>query len=175
MDSYYKSREGADADVWQMMKDEVYGPIGIAAVPMIHTIGDDALPIYGFGMFLNAWDTARIVQLLHNLGEWNGVQLLHRWRTHQVMYLDGSNGFQTATTTLIENGQRQTIHYQDSFWSFTLTDESCTARIPYMWGFGGNFVVVLPNGVAAYRYADADVHDPAALALGAMAVRPLCP
>jgi len=43
-----------------------------------------------------------------------------------------------------------------------------------MWGFGGNFVTILPNGVVAYRYADADVHDPRALALATARLRPLC-
>jgi hypothetical protein len=43
-----------------------------------------------------------------------------------------------------------------------------------MWGYGGNFVVILPNGISAFRYADANVHDPAALALATTGIRPVC-
>ena len=53
-----------------------------------------------------------------------------------------------------------------------------TTGVPFhddrMWGFGGNFVVILLNGVSAFRYADDDVHDPAALGLAAAALRPIC-
>jgi hypothetical protein len=43
-----------------------------------------------------------------------------------------------------------------------------------MWGYGGNFVVILPNGISAFRYADGNVHDPAALALATADIRPFC-
>ncbi len=174
MDRFYKSMEGPTADVWQMMQEEVYTPVGIAHIPTIKTVGAEPLPIYGFGLFLNAYDTARIMQLFHNDGAWNGEQLLHRERTRQSLYKDGGQGYTTASVTPIPGEASQTIHYLNSFWSFTLSDESCTTRVPYMWGYGGNFVVLLPNGTGAFLYADADVHEPGGVAAAAAAVRPLC-
>ena len=174
MDRFYKAMEGANADVWQMMKDEVYAPIGINVVPMIKTIGSDALPIFGFGLFLNAYDTARIMQLFQNDGAWNGEQLLHRDLTRMSLYKDGHEGYATASVTPIPGEGFQTIHYLNSFWSFTLTDDTCTVRVPYMWGYGGNFVAILPNGTGAFLYADANVHEPGGVATAAASVRPLC-
>ena len=172
--SFYEAMEGPGANVWQMMQDEVYRPIGINVVPTIQTVDADAIPIYGFGQFLNAYDTARIAQLLSDDGAYNGQQILHRDRTRQSTYKSADSGFSTYVDVPIESGS-QRARYLNSFWSFTLSVPSvCTVRIPYMWGFGGNFVVVLPNGISAFRYADGDVHDPAALALASADIRPFC-
>lgn len=43
-----------------------------------------------------------------------------------------------------------------------------------MWGYGGNFAVILPNGVTAFRYADAGVHDPVGLARASTTILPMC-
>lgn len=171
---FYESMQGPDADVWQMMRDEVYRPIGIRVIPTVRTADQDPMPIYGFGLFLNAYDTARISQLLANDGAWGGQQILHRARTRQSMYKTGDRGFSTYASVPITSG-RQNARYLNSFWSFSLSGPGgCTARIPFMWGYGGNFVVVLKNGISAFRYADGDVHDPAALALATTGIRPVC-
>ncbi len=41
-----------------------------------------------------------------------------------------------------------------------------------MWGYGGNFVVILPNGTSTFRFADGDTHDPETMILAGEAVRP---
>ena len=174
MHSFYETMEGQNANVWQMMQDEVYRPIGIRVMPTIQTLDADPIPIYGFGLFLNAYDTARITQLLSNDGAYNGQQILHRGRTRQSMYKTIDAGYGTyASVPIMSNSQN--AHYLNSFWSFTLSvPATCTARIPFMWGYGGNFVVILQNGISAFRYADGDVHDPAALALATTGIRPVC-
>ena len=172
--SFYESMEGPGANVWQMMQEEVYRPIGLNVMPTIQTTGADPIPIYGFGLFLNAYDTARIAQLFSNDGAYEGSQILHRSRTRESTYKTANSGFSTFATVPLATGS-ETARYLNSFWSFTLSVPSvCTVRIPYMWGYGGNFVVVLPNGVSAFRYADANVHDPAALALATAGIRPYC-
>lgn len=174
MESFYKSMAGPDANVWQMMLDEVYRPIGIRVLPMIRTTDADPIPIYGFGLFLNAYDTARINQLLDRDGAYNGQQILHRERTRQSLYRTSDAGYETFVSVTTDRAT-QSARYLNSFWSFFLQGPAaCTARIPYMWGFGGNFVVIMPNGISAYRFADGDVHDPAALALAASTIRPAC-
>jgi hypothetical protein len=42
-----------------------------------------------------------------------------------------------------------------------------------MMGYGGNLVMLLPNGVTPFRYADAYNYDPEPLAALGMAIRPL--
>ena len=56
------------------------------------------------------------------------------------------------------------------------TDNGCFFQILYMAGYGGNLVVLLPNGISACRIADGDNSDLVALVLEAEAVRPFpCP
>lgn len=174
MQGFYETMEGPGVSVWQMMKDEVYSPIGIKALPTIQTVDANPIPIYGFGLFMNAYDTARISQVLTNDGSYNGNQILHRERTRQSMYKTAVTGFDTYVSVPMAAGN-QAARYLHSFWSFALTGPgNCFTRVPYMWGFGGNFVTILPNGVSAFRFADGDVHDPAALALATEGIRPFC-
>lgn len=173
MDGLYKAMEGPGADVWAMMKDEVYGPIGIHAVPTMTTAGPDPLPIHAFGLYLNAYDTARIVQLLTDEGAYDGQQLLHAGKIRESLFRTELGGYPTFAS--VPTPDPQNARYLNSFWSFSLqAPGGRTVRVPYMWGYGGNFVAILPNGVAAYRYADGDVHDPVALALAAAKLHPVC-
>jgi hypothetical protein len=43
-----------------------------------------------------------------------------------------------------------------------------------MAGYGGNLVVLLPNGISAFRFADGHHFDPESLVMGAEAIRPFC-
>lgn len=50
MDGFLKSKEGPDADIWEMVLSEVYRPIGIFHAPIMRTIQSDkspGLPIFG--------------------------------------------------------------------------------------------------------------------------------
>jgi hypothetical protein len=49
-------------------------------------------------------------------------------------------------------------------------DENCF-QIPYMMGYGGNFTILLPNGVTVFRYADAYNYDLESLVAVGMAIR----
>ena len=51
MHSFYEAMEGPNTNVWQMMQDEVYRPIGIRVMPSMQTVDADPMPIYGFGLF----------------------------------------------------------------------------------------------------------------------------
>ena len=62
-----------------------------------------------------------------------------------------------------------------SFWSLPYRIPGrCTRQLPYMEGYGGNFVLLLPNGVTAFRFADAENYDVEALADAARQLRPWC-
>jgi len=67
--------------------------------------------------------------------------------------------------------------YHLSFWSVPYRiDNGCFFQIPYMAGYGGNLVVLLPNGISAFRIADGDNWDLAAMVLAGEAIRPFpCP
>ena len=51
-----------------------------------------------------------------------------------------------------------------------------SAQIPYMAGLWGNLVVLLPNGISAFRCADGDNYDVEPMVLVGEALRPFpCP
>jgi hypothetical protein len=64
--------------------------------------------------------------------------------------------------------------YSMSFWSLPHRLGRCVEQLPYMDGYGGNFVLLLPNGMTAFRFADAANYDVEALSDVAAAIRPWC-
>jgi len=170
MDTYLKSKEGPDADIWQMVMDEVYRPIGILHMPMMKTYQPDGslgLPIFGYGLYLTADDTAKVAMLFHNGGRYNGNQLLSPTKLAETLY-------QTKEQGLSVNGFNQygESRYLLSFWSVAhCTDDETCFQIPYMMGYGGNLVILLPNGITVFRYADAYNYDPEPMVALGMALR----
>jgi hypothetical protein len=61
-----------------------------------------------------------------------------------------------------------------SFWSLPQRQGRCLDQVPYMEGYGGNFVLLHPSGVTAFRFADAGNYDVEALAAVASQIRRLC-
>jgi len=62
-----------------------------------------------------------------------------------------------------------------SFWSVPYrTTTGCSFQIPYMAGFGGNLVALLPNGVSVFRFADASNFDLDSMILAGESLRPFC-
>jgi hypothetical protein len=52
----------------------------------------------------------------------------------------------------------------------------CAFQIPYMAGFLGNLVVLLPNGISAFQFADGNNYDVDPMVLAGEALRPFpCP
>jgi hypothetical protein len=57
-----------------------------------------------------------------------------------------------------------------------LYDDSCLFQLPYMSGFGGNVVVLLLNGISAFRFADGHHYDVDTMVLAGEVMRPFpCP
>ena len=83
-----------------------------------------------------------------------------------------------ATPPACRSGLRVDLgapRYHLSFWSIPYrTGAGCFFQIPYMSGYGGNMVMLLPNGVSAFRFADAMSYDNESMVLAAEAIRPFC-
>src|SRR5215813_4371285 len=172
MDAYLKSKEGPNAHLWDMVTDEVYRPIGILYAPMMHTVepdGSRGIPILGFVLTPTIDDVAKLVNLLQARGQHHGTQILSAAKIDEALRRTAT-GLSTRVPSRFGD-QR----YHLSFWSLPYrTARGCSYDIPNMWGYGGNFVVLLPNGVSAFRFADGDTHDPETMILASEAIRPLC-
>ncbi|MBN1137869.1 MAG: serine hydrolase [Anaerolineae bacterium] len=171
MNNLLKSKEGADADIWDMIVEEVYKPIGIQHAPIIRTIESDGsrgAPIFGYGLYPTVEDVAKVAALYHSGGLYQGQQLLYADRLAEALYQVAGVGLPTADTN--QYGQ---VLYNLSFWSEPYrTATGQLFQVPYMSGFGGNHVVLMPNGMTAFRFSDAHIYGVSSMVKVADAIVP---
>ncbi len=177
VDGFLKSVEGPDAGIVGLLQDEVFLPLGLKDFAVLKTFEDNGsmgLPIFAFGIYPNAYESARILQLLQNDGVYDGKQILHRDSLHRALRRIPVSDFETSISISTDSNSLP-VRYLYSYYSFDMqTEDGCNITPTYMEGFGGNNVVLMPNGVAAFRYSDSGLFDPGALALAASRVRPNC-
>ena len=154
MDRYLKVREGKDANLWDMVSQEVLEPLGIIDMPIRTTIereSHEEIPLFGDGMLPTLGELAQLAQLLQNKGRYDSVQILSRTKIEEA--LGGSLRVGLPTGWRNEDGQMVTYHM--SLWQTRYTANSgCVVPVAFMLGQGGNYVVLMPNGVTAIRFAD---------------------
>jgi len=172
MDSFLKSKEGPDADIWEMVLTEVYQPIGILYAPIMRTLEsskDAGLPFFGYGLFPNIDDLAKLSLLLHNSGRHQGRQLLHAGRLAEAMFRTDVIGLPTG-----ESDEQGSLTYHLSFNGLPYRGEDGHLhRIPCSTGYGGNHWVLLPNGITTFRFTDADRYGVGSMVDVAAAICPI--
>jgi len=173
MDASLKQKEGPDAHLWDMVTREVFDPIGITHAPAMHTLERDGrrgVPLLAVGLYPTVDDIAKLVTLLQNGGRHDGRQILHAGKVAEALYRTAVAGLPTGAKNRFGEGR-----YLLSFWSVPYrTDTDCFFQIPYMAGFGGNVVALLPNGVSVFRLADGATFDLETMIRAGEAVRPFC-
>ncbi|HET9032865.1 MAG TPA: serine hydrolase [Dokdonella sp.] len=132
---------------------DIYAPLKLSPTARTtrRTYDDAAQPFFGWGLFLHADDIAKLGQFIGpDQGAINGRQLLDPTLLDQAMQRDPQQrGLQAA--------HLKKFRYQHSFWARNLEKElGCDKPtwIPFMSGFGGILVVMLPNGAIWYSAAD---------------------
>ncbi|UCF17633.1 MAG: serine hydrolase, partial [Phycisphaerales bacterium] len=157
MDAFLKTKEGPDADIWDMVLTEVYRPIGISHAPIMRTIepdGSRGLPIFGYGLYPNVADVAKLSILLQNGGQHQGRQLLHSERLADALCRTNVTGLPTG-----ERDEYGEVTYYLAFNDLPFRcKDGRVRRIPVSTGFGGNHWVVLPNGITTFRFCDANTY-----------------
>lgn len=157
MNNYLKTQEGSAADIFNMVNNEVFAPINLSAG--ISTIRTDnastGAPFGGYGLFWTQDDIAKVVKFLNNdNGYVNGMQILHAGMLDDSMQKNPSDrGMNTTGNTGFK--------YNNGFWAEDFTPAafpqySCTFWTPFMSGYGGITVVMMPNGVTYYYFSDND-------------------
>ena len=171
MDAYLKTQEGPDANLWDFVTEEVLEPIGVYHLPMLHTLdGGDGpgTPMMVLGLYPTVDDIAKITMLLQNGGRYGDLQLLSASRLDEALCRSGTCGLPTGLE--LDDGSQS---YHMSFWGHAYRSTAGQYyQIPYMTGYGGNTVVLSPNGVSAFRFTDAKMFDPEPLIEATEAIRP---
>lgn len=157
MNNYLQTQEGSGADVFNMVKNEVFVPIKLTTgVSTIRTDNSNTgAPFGGYGLFWTQDDIAKVAKFLNNdNGYANGSQILQVDMLADSMQDDSSDrGLDTTGNTGFK--------YNNGFWAEDFTPAafpqySCTFYAPFMSGYGGITVVMMPNGATYYYFSDND-------------------
>lgn len=177
MDAYLKRRAGPEADLWEMLEDEVYRPIGVPHAPtnrLVEADGSLTLPQMSQGYYPTVDDLAKIARLLQDGGVHEGEPLLHPELTAEAMYRTDVRGI--AFGPSVEVGQPS---YYLAVWHQNYVGEGgCVVDLARMSGWGGHRVVLFPNGIVAIRISQvtgSEASPVAGLAAVADRLDPFCP
>ncbi len=177
MNQYYKSQAGSGADFFDdVLVDEIFAPLGLS--PTTHTTlrtkDATAQPYFGQGLIYVRDDVVKLARFLNTAqGTIGGNQVLDAGMVSATLNLGtgGLPAWSGATTDKYNNG----------FWYYDIKAESVygcgsTSKwVPYMSGFGGISVVLLPNGMIYYQFSDNDEHAWSTSTRELAKIAPLCP
>jgi hypothetical protein len=171
VDAFVKSMRGPDAGAWDMLKSEVFAPIGIHHAPAVHTRepgGKDGPVWFSAGNYPSLDDLAKIAMLYQHLGAHDGKQLLHRQLTTDVLATrdaidktgDGSLPAAASKDGAARSLYRMGIHFTPYVGSKSHTQ----FYLPTMSGSGENEVIMYPNDYISIRMASAAELPPGEIA-----------
>lgn len=157
IDGFLKSVRGADADIWDMLKTEVFLPIGIVHAPAVRTRESDGragLVWFNAGYYPTLDDLAKIAMLYQNLGEYAGQQILNRQLTQDLLAARNAlekSGDASIVRPDTAHADSTAEFYETGFHFFPYTTAT-THRLlwlPTMEGSGDNQVTLYPNGLVS--------------------------
>jgi len=156
MNNYLVEQEGNGVDIFNFVRDEVYIPqhLSAGALTTLRTDNNpDGVPFGGYGLFLTQDDIAKISLLLNNQkGSIDGTQVLEPGLLAASLQVDPND--RGLNTTGVP-----TFKYRNGFWAKEWTPSenrkfTCSFWTPFMSGYGGISVVLMPNGSTYYYFSD---------------------
>jgi hypothetical protein len=166
MNSYLQQRQGSGADIFNSIRDMVYKPIHLSqgGLTMLRTDNSaTGKPFGGYGLFLIQDDVAKIGRLLNNSGGMiDGKQALDAARLKESLFRTADPTSMSLPVPWSENPSVQnTYRYHNYFWARHMTTAEfpqyhCDFWVPLMSGYGGNSVLLLPDGATFYIFSDGD-------------------
>jgi hypothetical protein len=166
MNSYLQQRQGSAADIFNSVRNMVYKPIHLSEGGLTALRTDNSptgKPFGGYGLFLIQDDVAKIGRLLNNSGGMiDGEQVLEPTRLKESLFRTADPTSVSLPVPWSENPSVQnTYRYHNYFWARRMTPAEfpqyhCDFWVPLMSGYGGNSVLLLPNGATFYIFSDGD-------------------
>lgn len=173
MRNYLRSKEGPDADLFQFVVDEVYRRIHIGPGFFSTTRTSEnnwkGEPIGSYGLWWTPDDVAKLTTLLNvDRGAAGGARLLDPGLLAAALQQDPRD----RGVALPSGG-----YYNNAFWSAHYARSAgsgCEFWVPYMAGYSGNIVALLPNGLTYYYFSDGREFTWEAAVREADKIKPLC-
>lgn len=150
----YLRRQRGGGDVFaDIIVGDVFAPLGLSSTIRFSRRSDDAAaqPFFGWGLFLHGDDLVRLARFLGpERGRIGAAAVLDpRLLDEAMQRVPASRGLPAAHLA--------SYRYQHGVWARDLQQElGCMAPawVPFLSGFGGITVAILPNGVIWYGIAD---------------------
>ena len=164
MRNYLRTKAGPSADLFTMLRDEVYIPSHLSAGALVMLRTDNSatgVPVGGYGLFLTMDDTAKLARLLNNdAGAIGGTQLLDPGMVAAGFQRDPAHRGLTTTGSYPYN-------YSNGFWSLQMTPSQYSVLKRPIWpvwmsGYGGIIILMMPNGSTYYHFSDNNEFPPIA-------------
>lgn len=165
---------GAD-DIFDMVRDDIYKPLhfGAGSLTTIRTNDSSTgAPSGYYGLFLNQDDVAKIGDFLNNgNGAIDGKQLLDPRRLQEALFretdvakvgvpiLGQSTASLLGAPALGKSVAKNSRRYSHGFWGREVSSKEfpqyhCNFWGSFMAGYGGNIVMLLPDGATFYIFTD---------------------
>jgi hypothetical protein len=174
MNEDIKQLEGAGKDIFSdVLIGEVLGPLGISPPARVsrRTYDGVSQPFTGWGLTLLRDDVARVGHFLNvDEGRLEGTSLLDPLELASALQRDPSDRGLTIPS--------QGLRYNNSFWARNIAQEiGCPGElwVPFMSGYGGITLLLLPNGMSYYVFSDNGTFEWIEAAREAHAISSLCP
>jgi Beta-lactamase len=173
LNAYLKRERGRDADLFDdVIVRGIWQPLALSPVTTIsrRTRDETAQPFAGFGLVLQPDDVAKLGQFL-NPTSGAADHLLDPAMRRAALQLDANDRGLPA-------GVDGATLYNNGFWALPFADVAgCPGplHVPYMSGFGGITVLLLPNGVTYYYFSDNDEYRFRRALDEAARIRSYCP
>jgi hypothetical protein len=169
---FLQTKQGPDADLFNYLVKRVYQPLGLSPDALTTERTDNASTqlggntdgqIYGrpwgaYGMFFTADDVAKLSRFLNNdLGAIGGRQVLDRSQVlASLQRLQSDRGVSASSANLESDVVAGGYRYSNGLWAYPNDVEvpGCDLRVPFMSGFGGITVAMMPNGATYYYFSD---------------------
>ncbi|MBL8063015.1 MAG: hypothetical protein JNK32_08365 [Anaerolineales bacterium] len=171
----YLNAQGGGGDIFNMLRDEVFIPLKLSAGTMTSLRTDNSATgqaFAGYGLFWIQDDIAKVSLLLNNQnGMIDGSQILQPDMLADSMQDDPSDRGMNTTGTPV-------FKYNNGFWAkeFTSADGyTCSFYTPFMSGYGGITVVMMPNGATYYYFSDNEEYSWSSSVNEANKLAPHCP
>lgn len=162
--SVYLQKKGGGTDLFNLVRDTVYKPIHLSKGGLTTIRTDDSetgRPSGYFGLFYIQDDVAKIGRFLNEWqGKINGKQVLDLDRLQESLFRKTSS-LGLPVSDQGHGSVTGTFHYQNAFWGKHITPAefhqyNCDFWVPFMSGYGGITILLLPNGAVYYIFTDAN-------------------
>jgi len=164
MNSYLQQKQGGGADIFNSIRDAVLKPLNLSqgSLSMLRTDNSaSGKPFGSHGLFFIQDDIVKIGRFLNNSGGVIGkIQVLDPNRLQESLFRTANAA--TLGVPVPDTGTPavpNTFRYHNQFWAKHMTTAEfpqyrCNFWVSFMSGYGGNSILLLPNGTTYYLFSD---------------------